>query len=1132
FGYSVSIAGDYAIVGAYLDDDGASNAGSAYIFALDQDGDWEQVKKIRASDGDVDDWFGYSVSISGDYAIVGAEYDDDGGIDSGSVYIFYRNEGGTDNWGEVKKITASDPAAYDFFGCSVAISGDGVIVGAWYDHNGGYKGSAYIFARNEGGTDNWGEVTKITASDGAAQDWLGGSVSIYGDYAIVGACGDDDGADGSGSAYIFARNHGGDNNWGELKKITASDAAADDWFGFSVSISGRYAIVGAYLDDGWDTNSGSAYIFARDEGGDDNWGEVTKITASDAAEDDYFGYSVSISGDNAIVGAYRDDDGGTDSGSAYVYVRNEGGTDNWGQASKITASDAAVEDWFGTSVSISSDYAIVGAYGDDDGGSNSGAAFLYTVNAAPVLSDADPYMDAVDEDVLVADNNGTLVSDIVSRSTMTDADDDTLGIAITGVDETDGTWWYRTDDGSAWKSLAGVRAGEATLLAGDAASRVQFRPSPNYNGNVNPGFTFVAWDGSDQLTGGTEDVDTAYSDGGPFSQASDTARITVTADNDVPTTKNGGLQDVNVSEDAPDTVIDLSNYFDDVEDGSSLTYSVEGNWDANLFQNVSINGYQLTLDYKANGNGSDTLTIRGTDNGDGNDGAEHLDQSFSVNVAADNDRPFLIPENVGIPNVTVEEDAPDMVIDLSQYFGDVEEDAKDLDYKIANTPDSSLLSATVGNDGYTLTIDFNDDANGSTNILIEAWDHGDGDDQALLFRPDDLQVTVNPVNDTPTVTGGGLQAVNINEDAPDTVIDLSNYFDDVEDGSSLTYSVEGNWDADLFENVSINGYQLTLDYKANGNGSDTLTIRGTDSGDGNDGAEHLDQTFTVNIASGQDPPTVDLTGLPAMQTPEDTNLGFQGVAVGDVDAAYDASYEMVASLWVDHGTVSVGAAGQATLGGGDGSSQGNALTLTGTPDEINAALAVQGNLTYDPVSQFYGTDTLHVSVDDQGNTGDPAGALTDNETTDIQVGVVKDPTIITVPGRQIVGNYGHLKFGHGNLIRVVDGDAFAESTGQGVTVTVCAKYGNLTLGSTKGIEWVMNNGGRQLTFKALSQSAVNCALYKMDYHPQNYNYTGKIDLIKVKVRDLANQELAIKGVEVKIARAGTYMIGGNLPRRR
>jgi len=269
------------------------------------------------------------------------------------------------DWWEQDKLLASDGAAYDYFGVSVSIDGDYAIVGADRDDdNGRGFGSAYIFKRD--GT-SWTQQAKLLASDGAAYDFFGLSVSIDGDYAIVGAWGDDDNGDMSGSAYIFTRSG---TAWTEEAKLLASDGAADDSFGVSVSISGDYAVIGAPLNVGW---SGSAYIFTRSGTA---WTEQAKLLASDGAADDHFGGSVSIDGDYAIIGARYDDDNGVDSGSAYIFTRS--GT-AWTEQAKLLPSDGAANDMFGSlrSVSIDGDYAIIGAPYDDDNGVDSGSAYVF-----------------------------------------------------------------------------------------------------------------------------------------------------------------------------------------------------------------------------------------------------------------------------------------------------------------------------------------------------------------------------------------------------------------------------------------------------------------------------------------------------------------------------------------------------------------------------------------------------------------------------------------------------------------------------------------------------------------------------------------------------------------------------------
>jgi hypothetical protein len=399
FGWSVSISGDYAVIGAFRADANGPDTGVAYIFYRNQGGadNWGQQAKLAADDGTTTDRFGYSVSISGDYAIIGAQLNDDNGMSSGSAYIFYRNQGGTDNWGQQVKLLPDDGAAYDQFGYSVSIRGDYAIVGAYLDDdNADDSGSVYIFYRNQGGTDNWGQYTKLTADDAEEDDYFGYSVSLSADYAIVGAALDDDRGAESGSAYIFYRNQGGADNWGQQAKLTAADGADTDRFGYSVSISGDYVVVGAQLDDDNGSNSGSAYIFNRSGS---NWTQQDKLTASNGAADDFFGESVSISGDYAFVGAHQHDSNGLNSGAAYIFARN-GST--WAEWARPLASDVAPEDYFGYSVSISGDDVLVGAYWDDDNGSNSGSAYFFPGCFLVADLNGDCNVDWLDAEILAA----------------------------------------------------------------------------------------------------------------------------------------------------------------------------------------------------------------------------------------------------------------------------------------------------------------------------------------------------------------------------------------------------------------------------------------------------------------------------------------------------------------------------------------------------------------------------------------------------------------------------------------------------------------------------------------------------------------------------------------------------------
>jgi len=257
---------------------------------------------------------------------------------------------------QLPKLIPSDGAAGDDFGFSVAVSGDTIVVGARFDSdNGDFSGSAYVFIMPGGGWVDMPETAKLTASDGAASDHFGWSAAISGDTIVVGALDDDDNGDRSGSAYVFVRPLTGWVDTTETAKLTASDGAASDRFGISVSVSVDTIVVGASYDDA----RGSAYVFVRPVTGWVDTTETAKLTASDGAESDVFGWDVAVSGDTIVVGAYGDDDNGSESGSAYVFVRPLTGWVDMIQTAKFTASDGEIGYRFGWSVAISGDTIVV-----------------------------------------------------------------------------------------------------------------------------------------------------------------------------------------------------------------------------------------------------------------------------------------------------------------------------------------------------------------------------------------------------------------------------------------------------------------------------------------------------------------------------------------------------------------------------------------------------------------------------------------------------------------------------------------------------------------------------------------------------------------------------------------------------
>jgi len=270
------------------------------------------------------------------------------------------------SWSPQAKLVASDSGSYDWGGQTVSISGDYALMGAT-GHN---YGAAYVFKRD--GT-SWTQQAKLTASDGGPADDFG-QVSLSGDYAIIGAGGWDppfpwDNWENTGAAYIFKRDG---TSWSEQDRLEGIHTHSNSNFGRTLSISGDYAIVGANRDkdDAMAALTGAAFIYKRDG---TSWNTQGIIKAPDRQAIDLFGYSVSISSDFAVVGAINDDDNGENSGSAYVFERN--GT-SWTLQSKLLASDGADYDGFGK-VSVNGNNVLVGASGDDDDGSMSGSVYVF-----------------------------------------------------------------------------------------------------------------------------------------------------------------------------------------------------------------------------------------------------------------------------------------------------------------------------------------------------------------------------------------------------------------------------------------------------------------------------------------------------------------------------------------------------------------------------------------------------------------------------------------------------------------------------------------------------------------------------------------------------------------------------------
>lgn len=523
FGSEVAVSGDTALVSAFRDDVGAnSDQGSAYVFVR-SGSTWTQQAKLLAQDGAADSWFGYSLALSGDTAVVGASDDDVGGrINQGSAYVFVRS--GT-SWSQQAKLTAADGAEGDSLGRAVALSGDTVLVGASGDDVGGLanRGSAYVFTRAGA---SWTQQAKLLAADGAANDFFGDAVALSRETALVGAWRDDVGANpDQGSAYVFVRSGV---TWSQQARLLAAEAAAGDGFGFSVALSGDVAAVGAMFDDlGSSAEQGSAHVFVRSGAA---WALQARVLAADGAASDQFGAAVAISADTLVVGAVFDAIGANaGQGSAHVFLLPPA---SWQARSKLLAPEGGAGDQFGFSVALQGDTAVIGARAATIGdGVGQGAAYVFARRGGFWQFEARLLAaDAAAEDVFgtaVALSGDTVLVGAYGRDIGANADQ--------------GAAYVFVRSGGAWTQQARLQAadggardyfGSAVALSGDTALVGADGDDIGANANQGAAYVFVRSDGSWTQQTKLLAADGAADDGFGFAVAlsGDTALIAAPAD--------------------------------------------------------------------------------------------------------------------------------------------------------------------------------------------------------------------------------------------------------------------------------------------------------------------------------------------------------------------------------------------------------------------------------------------------------------------------------------------------------------------------------------------------------------------------------------------------------------------------
>jgi len=367
FGGAVDISGDWAVVGASYHDGVDNNEGAVYVYRYDGV-NWIFDQKLTADDAVDSDRFGQAVSVEGNRLMVGAFRVDDNGGDSGAVYVFDYDGA---NWNQSQKLLASDGNNSDWFGFSLDLAGDQVAIGARNANNDSSleTGAVYVFIYN--GT-SWLEQQKLVASDAAENAKFGHAVSLSGDRLLVGAYYDGTATENMGAAYVFDYDNG-NALWVESAKLVSDEGVDQGFFGYAVSLSGDRALVGAMEDTGNVAASGAAYVFDLDG---QSWSQTQQLTVPTLNGGGQLGYAVSLQADRALVGANKDNANGFISGSVYVYdwVGSE-----WLQPQRLSGLDTETRDEFGAAIAVSGGKALIGAFRDTELGNNAGSAYVLNV---------------------------------------------------------------------------------------------------------------------------------------------------------------------------------------------------------------------------------------------------------------------------------------------------------------------------------------------------------------------------------------------------------------------------------------------------------------------------------------------------------------------------------------------------------------------------------------------------------------------------------------------------------------------------------------------------------------------------------------------------------------------------------